>query len=173
VNVQEVGRSLGVRYVLEGSVRKSNNRVRITGQLIDATTGGHLWAERFDRSLDDVFAVQDEVTARIVEALIGRLTVPPVRSRPANIEAYDLCVRGRALIASAGLMNCLPMGVFTSVLNVTGLPAISLPVHEAASGLPVGVQVIAPPWREDLLLQVGSQLEASLPWKDRHPALSA
>ena len=63
VNVGEVGRSLGVRHVLEGSVRKSGGRVRITAQLIDATTGGHLWAERFDRELTDIFAVQDDVTA--------------------------------------------------------------------------------------------------------------
>ena len=74
VNVQEVGRSLGVRYVLEGSVRKSGNRVRITAQLIDATTGGHLWAERFDRDLTDIFAVQDDVTQHIVGALALNLT---------------------------------------------------------------------------------------------------
>ena len=62
VHVSEIGKSLGVRYVLEGSVRKSGQRVRITAQLIDATTGGHLWAERFDRDLTDIFAVQDDVT---------------------------------------------------------------------------------------------------------------
>jgi TolB-like protein/tetratricopeptide (TPR) repeat protein len=101
VDVRTIARDLGVRFLLEGSARRALGRVRINVQLIDAIGGDHLWAERFDRSLDDVFAVQDEVTARIVEALIGRLTVPPVRSRPANIEAYDLCVRGRALIASA------------------------------------------------------------------------
>ena len=69
VNVQEVGQNLGVRYVLEGSVRKSGNRVRITAQLIDAATGGHLWAERFDRDLTDIFAVQDDVTQHIIGAL--------------------------------------------------------------------------------------------------------
>ena len=69
VNVQEVGQKLGVRYVLEGSVRKSGNRVRITAQLIDAATGGHLWAERFDRDLTDIFAVQDDVTQHIIGAL--------------------------------------------------------------------------------------------------------
>jgi adenylate cyclase len=74
VNVQEVGQNLGVRYVLEGSVRKSGNRVRITAQLIDATTGGHLWAERFDRDLTDIFAVQDDVTQQIVDALAVNLT---------------------------------------------------------------------------------------------------
>src|SRR6185369_7995293 len=87
VNVQEVGKSLGVRYVLEGSVRKSGNKVRITAQLIDATTGGHLWAERFDRDLTDIFAVQDDVTQQIVAALALNLTegdrqkLTPVQTR--------------------------------------------------------------------------------------------
>ena len=101
VNVQEVGKSLGVRYVLEGSVRKSGNRVRITAQLIDATTGGHLWAERFDRDLTDIFAVQDDVTQQIVGALELNLTEGD-RQRLAteqtdNVEAYDCFLRGREL----------------------------------------------------------------------------
>ena len=74
VNVTQVGRELGVQPVLEGSVRKAGNRVRITAQLIDAASGGHLWAERFDRDLDDIFAVQDEVTREIVKALKVKLT---------------------------------------------------------------------------------------------------
>src|SRR5687768_11203707 len=69
VNLTQVGRDLGVKHVLEGSVRKAGNRVRITAQLIDAASGGHLWAERYDRNLDDIFAVQDEVTREIVKAL--------------------------------------------------------------------------------------------------------
>jgi adenylate cyclase len=101
VHVQEVGTKLGVRYVLEGSVRKSGNRVRITAQLIDATSGGHLWAERFDRDLTDIFAVQDDVTQQIVGALAVNLTEGD-RQRLApehtgNIEAYDYFLRGREL----------------------------------------------------------------------------
>ena len=99
VNVHEVGRSLGVRYVLEGSVRKSGNRVRITAQLIDATTGGHLWAERFDRDLTDIFAVQDDVTQHIVGALALNLTKVDqqrlVTEQTDNLEAYDCFLRGR------------------------------------------------------------------------------
>ena len=64
VDVKRVGRELGVRYVLEGSVRKAGNRVRVTGQLIDAESGAHIWADRFDRDLTDIFAVQDELTQR-------------------------------------------------------------------------------------------------------------
>ncbi len=101
VHVQEVGTKLGVRYVLEGSVRRSGNRVRITVQLIDATTGGHLWAERFDRDLTDIFAVQDDVTQHIVSALALNLTETDQQRLASehtdNMEAYDCFLRGREL----------------------------------------------------------------------------
>lgn len=101
VDVKQVAADLGVRYVLEGSVRKSANRVRITAQLVDGATGGHLWADRYDRNLDDIFVVQDEVTQHIVEALRVRLT-PDERVRiggpsTKNVEAYDFVLRGREL----------------------------------------------------------------------------
>ena len=99
VKVQDVCRDLGVRTVLEGSVRKAGNRVRITAQLIDGATGGHLWAERYDRDLDDIFAVQDEVTAEIVAALEIKLSpgdrAKLARPEPVNVEVYDLILRGR------------------------------------------------------------------------------
>jgi adenylate cyclase len=98
VKVQQVGRELGVRYVLEGSVRKAGDRVRITAQLVDAGTGHHLWADRYDRRLDDIFAVQDEITRQIVEALAVTLTrgerQRPERRRTDNLEAYDYFLRG-------------------------------------------------------------------------------
>jgi adenylate cyclase len=101
VRVQEVGRDLGVRYVLEGSVRKAGGRVRITAQLIDAATDHHLWAERFDRDLADIFEVQDEVTRRIVATLAGKLVESERRrvrsARTENVEAYDCVLRGRQL----------------------------------------------------------------------------
>ena len=99
VDIKEVGRRLGVMHVLEGSVRKAGARVRITAQLIDAQTGGHLWVERFDRELADIFAVQDEVTRRIVDVLKVRLTAPEHSRREqrgrVNAEAYDYAMRGR------------------------------------------------------------------------------
>ncbi|WP_245420274.1 winged helix-turn-helix domain-containing tetratricopeptide repeat protein [Mesorhizobium sp. WSM3876] len=98
MDVRRIAEDLGVRYLLEGSARRAAGRVRINAQLVDAVSGEHLWAERFDRSLEDIFAVQDEVTAKIVEALLGRLRAPPPRNRPRNLEAYDLCVRARKLI---------------------------------------------------------------------------
>ena len=98
MDVRGIAEDLGVRYLLEGSARRAAGRVRINAQLVDAVSGDHLWAERFDRSLEDIFAVQDEVTGKIVEALLGRLRAPPPRNRPNNLEAYDLCVRARKLI---------------------------------------------------------------------------
>ena len=99
VKVQQVSQDLGVRYVLEGSVRKAAERVRITAQLIDATTGMHLWAERYDRVLEDVFTVQDEITRNIVTALEVQLTsgeqVRLWRQGTTNPEAYDTFLRGR------------------------------------------------------------------------------
>ncbi len=103
-DVRKVARELGVRYILEGSVRKAANRVRITAQMVDGATGGHLWAERYDRNLEDIFAVQDEITRTIVDALKVELDLEE-RSQlgnPAttNIEAYDLTLRGRSLLYS-------------------------------------------------------------------------
>lgn len=97
-NVRAIAGDLGVRYLLEGSARRAAGRVRINAQLVDAENGDHLWAERFDRTLEDIFAVQDEVTGKIVEALLGRLRGPSPRNRPKNMEAYDLCVRARKLV---------------------------------------------------------------------------
>jgi adenylate cyclase len=102
VDVRVVGRELGVRSVLEGSIRRAGNRVRITAQLIDATSGGHLWADRYDRDLTDIFEVQDDVTQRIVGAL--KVTLSPTEKAQlsdtgtSNIEAYDCSLRGRELL---------------------------------------------------------------------------
>jgi adenylate cyclase len=97
VDVKEVGRRLGVRYVLEGSVRKASGKVRITGQLIDATTGAHIWADRFERDLTDVFALQDEVAVAVVSAIQPRLLQTEIaratRRRPENLTAYDFFLR--------------------------------------------------------------------------------
>jgi adenylate cyclase len=97
VEVKQVGRELGVRYVLEGSVRKAADRVRITGQLIDVATGAHVWAERYDRKYDDIFALQDEITLAVLGAIEPRLRLAEVdrarRKRPDSLDAYDLVLR--------------------------------------------------------------------------------
>jgi len=98
IKVQKVADDLGIRYVLEGSIQKASNRFRITGQLIDATTGHHLWAEQYDRVLEDLFAVQDEITLAIVSSLQVKLTdgeQARLRDRSTdNLEAWGLAVRG-------------------------------------------------------------------------------
>ena len=97
VDIKEVGRMLGVRYALEGSVRKASGKVRITGQLIDAVTGTHIWADRFERDLTDVFALQDEVTAAVVSAIQPKLLQAEIamatRRRPENLTAYEFYLR--------------------------------------------------------------------------------
>src|SRR5438477_6161981 len=97
VGVKEVGRELGVRYVLEGSVRKAASRVRITAQLVEAENGRHLWAERYDRDLADVFALQDDITVSVVAAIEPSLRQAEIerikRKRPDNLDAYDLLLR--------------------------------------------------------------------------------
>jgi adenylate cyclase len=97
VNVKQVGRELGVRYVLEGSVRKAAGKVRIAGQLIDAITGANIWADRFERDLTDIFALQDEVAVAVVSAIQPRLLQFEIalatRRRPENLSAYDHYLR--------------------------------------------------------------------------------
>src|SRR5262249_27505892 len=97
VDIKQVGRELGVRYVLEGSVRKSGNKVRITGQLVDATTGAHLWADRFDGSLDDIFELQDKITSSVVAAIAPRVEQAEIdrsEHKPTeNLDAFDLYYR--------------------------------------------------------------------------------
>jgi TolB-like protein len=97
VDIKRVGRELGARYVLEGSVRRSGDRVRITGQLIEAENGRHVWAERFEGGLDDVFELQDRIGDSIVSAIepsMRRAEIERVRVKPtSNLQAYDLVLR--------------------------------------------------------------------------------
>jgi adenylate cyclase len=102
VKVQQVSEELGVRYVLEGSVRKAGDKIRVTAQLIDALTGNHLWAERYDRNLDDIFAVQDEITKEIISAMQVKLTEGEQARAAAkgtnNLDAYLKCVQAKEYI---------------------------------------------------------------------------
>ena len=103
IDIRSVAKDLGVRFVVEGSVRRAATRIRINVQLIDAEDGTHLWADRFDRDLADIFILQDEVVGRIVSALAGLLpSARPISSqRPTNLEAYDLFVHGRVLVTQS------------------------------------------------------------------------
>lgn len=100
VDIKQVGRELGVRYVLEGSVRKAGSRVRIAGQLLDASSGAHVWADRFDGALEEVFDLQDSVTTSVVGAIslqILQAEIERTRRKPTErFDAYDLCLQGNA-----------------------------------------------------------------------------
>jgi len=112
VGVRQAGRELGVRYLLEGGVRKAGNRVRITSQLIDAETGTHLWVERYDRLLDDIFAVQDEITMNVIGAIEPNLrkaeTERVKRKRPDSLDAYDLFLRSLPFVSSMMAESAAP-----------------------------------------------------------------
>jgi adenylate cyclase len=97
VDAKQIGRDLGVRYVLEGSVQRSGKQIRVNTQLIDAETGAHLWAERFDRDIGDLFALQNEITARLASALQLQLAIAESRRPSDNPDALDYILRGRAV----------------------------------------------------------------------------
>lgn len=116
VDAKQVGRELGVRYVLEGSVRTSSNRVRVTAQLIEIETGRHIWAERYDRTMDDVFALQDELTLAVTAAIEPNLRQAEIdrvtRTRPDSLAAYELTLRALPHVYAAmadGAREALPL----------------------------------------------------------------
>ncbi|MDJ0947417.1 MAG: adenylate/guanylate cyclase domain-containing protein [Alphaproteobacteria bacterium] len=116
VDIKQAGRKLGVRYILEGSVRKAANRVRVTGQLVEAETGQHVWAHRYDRDFDDIFAIQDELTINVVAAIEPSLRQAEIdrvrRKRPDNLQAYDLLLRALPHVYPAmpdGASEALPI----------------------------------------------------------------
>jgi len=133
VDIREVGRRLGVRYVLEGSVRKASGKVRIAGQLIDAVTGAHIWADSFERDLIDVFALQDEVTVAVVSAVQPKLVETEIematRRPPENLTAYDLWLRARqkyALRSRVGVAETLQLAHRALDLDPRSVVAASL-----------------------------------------------
>ena len=132
IDVKQVGRELGVRYVLEGSVRKAANRVRITGQLIEAESGAHLWAERYDRPLDDIFALQDEITLSVVGAIEPSLRQAEIervkRKRPNSLDAYDLVLK-----AIPHIYTVMPEGAAKAIPLLTDALALE-PDYALAHG---------------------------------------
>ena len=132
IDVKQVGRELGVRYVLEGSVRKAANRVRITGQLIEAESGAHLWAERYDRPLDDIFALQDEITLSVVGAIEPSLRQAEIervkRKRPNSLDAYDLVLK-----AIPHIYTLMPEGAAKAIPLLTDALALE-PDYALAHG---------------------------------------
>ena len=131
MTIQQIGRELGVAYVLEGSVRRAGNRVRITAQLIDAATNAHVWAERMDRDLADLFAMQDEVTERIVTTIANRVEKieqqRAVRRRPESMRAHDYILRARAIVSDTAEANQQSRDFYEKALDLdpTNVPALT------------------------------------------------
>ena len=121
-DLRSVGNSLGVSKILEGSVRKSGNRVRITAQLVEASTGFHLWSKKYDRELDDVFKIQDEISAEIANQLkitfAGDQSIPKSRQQTKNIEAYQLYYKGRSLFYQRGMSLFEALKCFRAALEI-------------------------------------------------------
>ena len=123
MDISDIGYKLGVKYVVEGSVRKSAGRVRITAQLIEVATGSHVWADRYDRDLEDIFSVQDEVVRTITATLVGRVG-PAHRDRarnklPSSMDAYDWFIRGRELyIHTTSDDNIKALGMFDKAVSI-------------------------------------------------------
>jgi TolB-like protein/Tfp pilus assembly protein PilF len=141
VSIPEVGRELNVAYVLEGSVRRAGNRVRVTAQLIDAETGNHVWADRYDREVSDVFEVQDEITRKIVGMLTVGLEDDALerarRKHPENLAAYEHWLRGKRLLWTTGEHNIASRAHFAKAADLD--PGFS----RAHSGLAVTYQMEA------------------------------
>jgi TolB-like protein len=141
VDLKQIGHDLGVRYLVEGSVRKAGDRVRITVQLIDAKTGGHLWIERYDRLLDDIFAVQDEITMRVIGAIEPNLRKVEIarvkRKRPDNLDAYDLVLRAICTYGNGTRRKC---GYPAAETGVGARTRICLGACSSRSMLPLSLQ---------------------------------
>jgi TolB-like protein/class 3 adenylate cyclase/Flp pilus assembly protein TadD len=124
VDVRQVARELGVRYILEGSVRKGGSRLRITGQLIDTSSGAHIWAERYDRDISDVFAIQDEITDKIVAALAPELTAAEIiraqQKHPRDLDAWDAYLRALPLMRQhTQASNTAAMALLTKAIELS------------------------------------------------------
>jgi adenylate cyclase len=148
VDIKEVGRRLGVRYVLEGSVRKASAKVRITGQLIDAVTGAHIWADRFERDLTDVFALQDEIAVAVVGAIRPKMYQTEIematRRPPENLTAYDLYLRAiqkARLRSREGFAEAIRLAHRALELDPRSVLAAALAAHAHSQNVVLGFAV--------------------------------
>jgi TolB-like protein/class 3 adenylate cyclase/tetratricopeptide (TPR) repeat protein len=170
VDIKQVGRELGVRYVLEGSVRKAGNRLRITAQLVEAETGNHVWAERYDRDIGDIFAVQDEITERVVAAIEPELyAAEQVRSQskpPESLDAWECVIRA---------LSCIGQGTRDENTEAEALcrRAISIaPGYGKAHSLLAWALLRRSLWSGDfqtVVPEVGAETQTALALDDRDP----
>jgi len=167
VKVQQVGKELGVRYVLEGSVRKSGERVRVSAQLIDATTGHHLWAKRYDRDLKDIFAIQDEITMKIMTAIQVKLTegdhARVFGTGTYNLEAYMKFLKGLEHYRTGGReRDLLAMQAFEEAIAIDPDYAIAYRFLAGAHHMKVYYQTSKSPQRTLTLVKELTQKAISL-----------
>jgi adenylate cyclase len=170
VDVKQVGRELGVRYVLEGSVRKSGSRIRVTAQLVEAETGNHVWAERYDRDLADIFAVQDEITERVVAAIEPELyAAEQVRSQskpPGSLDAWECVIRA---------LSCIGQGTRDEITEAEALcrRAIAItPGYGRAHSLLAWVLLRRTTFSGDLrslVPEISSEVQTAVNLDDRDP----
>jgi TolB-like protein len=173
VDVRQVGRELGVRYVLEGSVRKSGSRVRIAGQLIDAATGAHLWADRFDGAVGDIFDLQDQITMSVVGAIEPRISRAESdrawRKPPESLDSYDYILRGMACVGQGKTAEAL--NLFYKAIDLD--PGFGVPHAWAAFCIQIrGSDYLHPltdQERDEALRLVGRALELA---HDHHQVLT-
>ena len=166
VDIKQVGRELGVRYVLEGSVRKAASRVRLTGQLIEAGSNNHLWADKFDGELEDIFDLQDRITTGVVASILPSLEqaeIERARSKPTDhLDSYDLFLRGMALMYGRSLLEA--SSAFQAAFArdpeyaaAYAMAAATLMVHHNLQGAPLPSDVRADIVRwAQLAAQLGS-----------------
>ena len=155
VDARQVARELGVRYVLEGSVRKAGSRVRITAQLVDAATGNHVWAERYDRELEDIFAVQDDITQNIVAAIGPELVSAEIqrarRKDPKRLDAWDCTMRATwhfARVTREDMEEARRLALKAIELDPGAAPAFSVLAITHVRGAVNGWKVDGLPWRQ-------------------------
>jgi adenylate cyclase len=170
VDVKQVGRELGVRYVLEGSVRKSGNRIRVTAQLVEAETGNHVWAERYDRDLADIFAVQDEITERVVAAIEPELyaaeNIRSQRKPPENLDAWECVIRALSAIGQG------TREANTEAERLCRRAIAIAPNYGQAHSLLAWVLIGRTNWSGDLrktAVEIGAEVETALVLDDPDP----
>jgi adenylate cyclase len=172
MKVQDIGRELGVAYVLEGSVRKAGNRIRVTAQMVEAETGNHVWAERYDRDLDDIFAVQDELTLTIVSVLTTHLQSAVVESgyrKPTeNLTAYDYYLRGRWLFIHGNVEDRTAIELLEKAIEVD--PRFALAYATAAQVYSYQLYSLRP-WAAEPEARSKDYIEQALAFGGRDPKI--
>ena len=172
VNIQEVAKKLNVQYVVEGSVRRAGNRVRITAQLIDAENGNHIWAERYDRELEDIFAVQDEITQTVVSVLPTRIRnsmrAQAQRKSTASFSAYDYYLQGRWIQENSGGADPSSLTMLENAIEID--PTFSL-AHANLAGI-YGYNVFSlGVWFDDQESKAKSHIDQALKYGENDPAV--